>query len=187
MKTYLIQIACILSLVLNLNAQENLQIDVTKSELKWSGEYTFYFGGHDGFIKFQEGYFIKTGNQITGGYFIIDMNSITNSDIKEEDANEGLVSHLKNPDFFDVEQFSKATLKITNVEYHNATDMKVYADLTIKNITNPVSFQAQVNFEKQQLITKFKIDRVLWGINYNSKLKDGAISDAIGFEVLLSL
>ena len=37
------------------------------------------------------------------------------------------------------------------------------------------------------MTTKFKIDRTLWGINYNSKLKDQAISDAIGFEVKLSL
>ena len=42
------------------------------------------------------------------------------------------------------------------------------------------------------MITKFKIDRTLWGITFNSKevegkLKDGLISDAIGFEVLISL
>ena len=39
-------------------AQEKLSINTSKSELKWSGEYTFYFGGHHGTIAFKEGYFI---------------------------------------------------------------------------------------------------------------------------------
>ena len=76
---------------------------------------------------------------------------------------------------------------ITNVEYHTSTTMKIYADLTIKSITQPVSFQAEVDFSKQEMTTKFKIDRMLWNISYNSNIRDGAISDAIGFEVVLSL
>ncbi|WP_298894642.1 YceI family protein [uncultured Psychroserpens sp.] len=168
-------------------AQQKLTIDTSKSELKWSGEYTFYFGGHNGTIDFKNGHFIKTGDAITGGEFTIDMNSITCDDIKTADANESLVNHLKDPDFFDVAKFSEAILKITNVTYHDPTHMKIFADLTIKGITLPIEFQAEVDFEKEQMTTRFKIDRMRWGINYNSKLRDGAISDAIGFEVTLNL
>ena len=35
--------------------------------------------------------------------------------------------------------------------------------------------------------TRFKIDRKRWNVNYKSKFKDGAISDAIGFEVSIKL
>ncbi len=168
-------------------SQEELKISISKSELKWFGEYTFYFGGHDGTIQFKEGHFIKAKDKITGGEFVIDMNSIINLDIKTEEANTGLVDHLKDPDFFDVKNFPTAKLVITKVTYHDATHMKIYADFTIKGITLPIDFQAEVDFKKEQLTTKFKTDRMRWGINYNSKLKDGAISDAIGFKVKLSL
>lgn len=168
-------------------SQEKLNIDVDKSEIKWIGEYTFYFGGHDGTIKFKEGNFIKTKNKITGGEFVIDMNSITNTDIKTEEANTSLVNHLKDPDFFDVEKFPISKLVISKVEYHDANHMKIYANFTIKGITLPIDFQAEINDEKQQMKAKFKIDRMRWGISYNSKLRDGALSDAIGFEIKLRL
>ena len=53
----------------------------------------------------------KTNDVITGGTFIIDMTSIVCDDIETADANEGLVNHLKDPDFFDVENFKEAKLK----------------------------------------------------------------------------
>lgn len=187
MKTYIITVALILSTISFLNSQEQLNLNVSKSQIKWYGEYTFYFGGHEGLINFEDGFFIKTNSKITGGEFTIDMNSITCLDIKEQDANESLVNHLKDPDFFDVTKFPKAKIVITNVEYNTSTTMKIDADLTIKNSTHPISFQAEVDFSKKEMITKFKIDRMLWDISYNSNIRDGAISDAIGFEVLLSL
>lgn len=187
MKPILITVALILSSISILNSQEKLIIDASKSQIKWFGEYTFYFGGHEGYISFGEGYFIKTNEVITGGEFSIDMQTIICLDIKDDEANEGLVNHLKDPDFFDVINFPKASIVITNVEYHDQTQMKVDADLTIKGITKPISFQAEVDFKKKQMTTKFKIDRMKWGITYNSDIKDSAISDAIGFEVKLSL
>ena len=187
MKTRILLCMLAFSFVYLGQAQEKLDIDTSNSQLKWSGEYTFYFGGHDGTISFKEGYFIKTKDVITGGTFIIDMNSIICDDIKTADANESLVNHLKDPDFFDVAKFPEAKLKINSVNYHDPTHMKIFADLTIKGITLPIDFQAEVNFEKAQMTTRFKIDRMRWGISYNSKMRDGAISDAIGFEVKLSL
>ena len=183
----------IIALVLALYAisisygQEKLNIDVTKSEIKWFGEYTFYFGGHEGTISFKEGHFIKSNGKITGGEFIIDMTSIICTDMDSKEAQEGLVSHLKDSDFFEVNNYETASLVIENVKYHDSNHMKIYADLTIKGITVPVNFQAEVNFEEEIMITQFKIDRMKWGISYNSKIKDNAISDAIGFKVKLSL
>ncbi|WP_052184148.1 YceI family protein [Psychroserpens sp. Hel_I_66] len=168
-------------------AQEKLVIDVKKSEVKWNCDYTFYFNGHNGLINFKEGYFTKSNEVIIGGEFIIDMNSITCLDIDKQDSNESLVNHLKDPDFFNVEQYETAALKINSVKYHDKKRMQIFADLTIKGITNPISFQAEVDYKEKTMTTKFKIDRTLWGVNYNSNMKDGAISEAIGFEVILSL
>jgi polyisoprenoid-binding protein YceI len=169
------------------NAQEKLTINTSKSSLHWYGYYTFYFGGHDGTITLSEGHFIKTNDKITGGEFIIDMNSIKSTDIKNKKANKSLVNHLKDPDFFDVKKHPLAKLIITKVNYHDATHAKIEANLTLKGITKAINFQAEFNFKEQSMTTKFKIDRTRWGVNYNSRLKDGAISDAIGFEVTIRL
>lgn len=172
---------------LSLNAQEKLQINPQKSSIHWYGYYTFYFGGHDGTIDIKEGYFIKKNQKISGGEFIIDMTTIKSTDIENEEANKSLVDHLKDPDFFDVKKYPLGKLVITKVEYHDATHAQIHANLTLKGITEPVRFQAEFNFKTRTMTTKFKIDRTRWGVNYNSKLKDSAISDAIGFEVSISL
>lgn len=178
---------CITFLATISNAQEKLNINITKSSLKWIGEYTFYFGGHDGFINFKEGYFIKTKDLLTGGEFIIDMNSITNRDIKTKKGNESLVMHLKDSDFFDVKKYPLAKIVITSVEYFEDKSMRIRANLTIKGITKPIRFNATPNYQDRSLTAKFKIDRRDWNVNYKSKFKDSAISDAIGFEVILKL
>jgi len=192
MKKYILLLAFVTSSIPFLNAQdelyqqEQLPISISKSDIKWSCDYSFYFSGHFGFVKFKEGYFTKADGKISGGTFTIDLHTLKATDMNT-DGNKGLTDHLKDSDFFEVTKFPTAILVITSVSYHDATGFKAKADLTIKGITQPVEFQAELDFEKKTMKTKFKIDRTRWGINYNSKLKDKAISDAIGFEVTLSL
>lgn len=174
------------------SSEELLMINPSKSKIKWFGEYAFYFGGHDGKIDLKEGYFIKTNGSITGGLFVIDMNTIKSLDMDKEDARKDLDNHLKNEDFFEVNTYPTAKIEFTKVTYESDTQLKIFANLTIKNMTKPINFYADVDYKKELMTTKFKIDRTLWGITYNSKeiegkLKDGLISDAIGFEVSLSL
>ena len=192
MKKVLLFIAITIGFLFNSNAQEQLKIDTTKSQIKWSCDYAFSFGGHFGIVNFKEGHFIKTLDQITSGSFTIDLNTIAAKDMDDERGNNGLTEHLKNEDFFDVKNHQTATINITRTKYHNKTQLKVFADLTIKGITKPITFQAEIDYEKAVMTTKFKIDRTQWGINYNSKgaignVGNSLISDAIGFEVELSL
>ena len=187
MKTLVLLFTTALQLNTTFFLEEKLPINHTKSTIKWMGEYTFYFGGHEGFINFKEGYFIKKNDVVSGGEFVIDMNSITNTDIKEKEGKEGLVNHLKDPDFFDVKKFPLVKISITKVEYSDKNHARFEANLTIKGITKPVNFQAEFNYEQKELKTRFKIDRKKWNVNYESKFKDGVISDAIGFEVSIKL
>ena len=187
MRKIIIAIVCTFCLTTQNNAQEKLNIDTSKSSIKWIGELTFHFGGHDGFISFKEGYLIKTDDKITGGEFIVDMNSIINTDIKQQEGKDNLVKHLKEPDFFDVERFPLAKLTITKVEYSDPTHARIEANFTLKDITNPINFRVEFNSEEQKMTTRFKIDRRAWNVNYKSKLRDYAISDAIGFEVEVKL
>ncbi|MFY7671783.1 YceI family protein [Tenacibaculum sp. MEBiC06402] len=169
------------------NSQEKLPINIEKSTIKWIGELTFHFGGHDGFIQFNEGYFIKTDDKITGGEFTIDMNSMTNTDIKQEEGKKNLIDHLKDHDFFDVKKHPLTKLLITKVTYSDETHARIEANLTLKGITKPINFNAEFNYQDKTMFTRFKIDRRKWNVYYTSKVKDYAISDALGFEVTVKL
>jgi polyisoprenoid-binding protein YceI len=186
MQYVLISFIIFTSLSLTGQSQKTYQLNPTKSILEWRGTYTFYFGGHEGNVSFKKGELHTTNNNITGGFFEIDMNTITNSDIETPESNESLVDHLKNEDFFDVKKYPTAKLKMTKVIYsENVNEHKIFADLTIKGITQAIEFNAFADEVKKQLKTKFKIDRTLWGITYNNRLKNEALSDAIEFDVLL--
>ncbi len=187
MKKYILAFIITIFSFVTTFSQEKIKIDTSKSSIKWIGEYTFYFGGHNGFINITEGHFTKTNDVISGGEFTIDMNSITNTDIKHKKGNKSLVNHLKDPDFFNVKKYPLAKVIITNVEYFEDKSMRIKANLTLKGITKPIKFNAIPNYKDKSLTSKFKIDRRAWNVNYKSKMKDGAISDAIGFEIKLNL
>jgi polyisoprenoid-binding protein YceI len=102
----------------------------------------------------------------------------------------GLDGHLKNEDFFDVENHPEATIAITSTQAvsdeENGDYVMATADLTIKDITNTVTFP--IYSEESLDVAKITIDRTLWDIRYGSNkffddLKDKAIKDEIDFEV----
>ncbi|MFD1292316.1 YceI family protein [Lutibacter holmesii] len=160
------------------------------STLKWKGYKPT--GSHDGAVAIKEGSLIVSEGALTGGSFTFDMTAITVLDIPaEEESNAKLVGHLKNKDFFDVENNPTASFAITSVE--GAT---VKGNLTIKEITKPIEFAA-VLAETESGIEfigdTFKIDRTKFGIEYKSKsifddLKDKFIDDEfeISFKVQAS-
>ncbi|SNR14032.1 YceI family protein [Tenacibaculum jejuense] len=187
MRKIIILFVSLFSLLTGIEAQEKLTINTENSTIRWIGEYTFHFGGHDGYIQFKEGFFIKKGNKITGGEFVIDMNSMTNNDIKEQEGKDSLINHLKDPDFFDVPKYPIAKLEILTIEYFKNNKGKIHANMTIKEITKPITFNAEFNYDKKEMFARFKIDRRDWNVSYKSKFKNGAISDAIGFEVTINL
>ncbi|GAB3820409.1 YceI family protein [Pontibacter rugosus] len=162
-------------------------VDVAKSDIKWHAKKVT--GEHMGNIALQSGQMLVEGNKVVGGTFVIDMNAMTCSDIKDAEYNGKLIGHLKSDDFFSVEKNPTATFKITSVKSNagaaagkpNAT---VTGDLTIKGITKPVSFPATVAVKNGIATAKgdVTIDRSKFDIRYGSKsffdnLGDKAIND----------
>lgn len=164
-----------------------VELEIEKSVINWKGSNLFKLKKHYGTVNFKSGYVLKKNGNILGGEFVIEMNTITNTDGK---FNEILVSHLKNEDFFDIKKHPLANLKINKVEFNMDETLKLTGDLTIKGITKEIQFDASFNVidGNEVMSTKFEIDRTNWGINYESQgtlgnLKDNIISDTIKFEV----
>jgi polyisoprenoid-binding protein YceI len=179
--------------VAGLQAQTKAEVDVTKSTLEWEG--SKLTGKHNGTVKIQSGALDLKGGTITGGSFIIDMNSIACLDIENADYNAKLVGHLKDDDFFNTEGFPTATLKITKVaklkEGSTVGTHNIYADLTIKGKTNPIIFPATVSVDAKGKVSAkatFIVDRSKYDVRYGSpsffpNIGDKAISNDMNFTV----
>ncbi|GHA52928.1 YceI family protein [Pontibacter akesuensis] len=168
-------------------------VDVAKSDLKWHAKKVT--GEHMGNIGLKSGQMLVEGNKIVGGTFVIDMNAMTCSDIKDAEYNGKLIGHLKSDDFFSVEKHPTATFKITEVKSNakaaagkpNAT---VTGDLTIKGITKPVSFPATVSVRNGVATAKgdVTIDRSKYDVRYGSNsFFDGLGDKAIMDEFVVTL
>lgn len=158
--------------------------DASASTIAWKG--TAPTKSHNGTISVSEGSLAMDGGKLTGGNFIIDMNSIVCLDIENEEYNGKLVGHLKSADFFDVENNSFSAFAITGVEDKEGKTM-VKGNLTMKGIKKNIEFPATLSVEGDAVSftsEAFTIDRTEWDIKYNSgkffeDLKDKLINDNI--------
>jgi polyisoprenoid-binding protein YceI len=142
---------------------------------------------HTGTVSLSEGGLQIEGNKVSGGKFTIDMNTINVTDL-EGGMKTKLEGHLKNDDFFSVDKFKTANLTILSVDGDN-----IKANLTIKGITNEVTFPAKIVFGADGTVTAsadINIDRTKFDIRYGSdsffdNLGDKAIDNNIIFKVIL--
>jgi len=119
------------------------------------------------------------------------MNSMVCTDIEGEGAKK-LVGHLSSPDFFNTAEYASAVFNLHSISPNDDGSHTVSGDLTIKGITNEISFPATVSNADGTLTATaaFAIDRTKWDIKYGSgsffdNLGDKAIYDDINFELSL--
>lgn len=170
-------------------------VDANASTITWKGSKPA--GTHEGTINVQSGSMqVAADNTITGS-FVIDMNSITVTDL-EGDGKTSLEAHLKGAaegkedHFFNVAKYPTASFEITGVSDKAGAKM-MQGNLTIKGKTKNIEFPVAytVGGDTMTLGSKtFTIDRTQWGIEFMSKsvfddLKDKFISDAM--EITISI
>ncbi|MCV9933434.1 YceI family protein [Flavobacterium sp. LS1R47] len=183
LKTIALALVVALSSV-SINAQTK-KVDVKTSTVKWVGKKVT--GEHSGTVNLKDGALVFKGKKLAGGTFTVDMTSINATDLSGEYQGK-LNGHLKADDFFGTEKFPTAKLVFKTIGA-KATDVyTVTADLTIKGITKPVTFDITVN--GNTATTAFKVDRTKYDIKYNSgnffeNLGDKTIND--DFELTVAL
>ena len=160
-------------------------VDADASKMAWIGEKVT--GQHNGVIDIKNGEFVVDGESMSGT-FVIDMNSITVLDIPVDNENHAkLTGHLKSDDFFSVGTYPEATFTVTKMLPYRAREgetanYKITGDLTIKGITNEISFPAQVVIDGDQFsaIADFSVDRSRWNVRYGS----GSFFDNLGDKLI---
>lgn len=184
---------------LNANAESPdgavYKLDSENSKINWKG--TKPGGEHYGYIDVVKGSMSMDGETISGGTFTIDMNSIVNEDLTNENFNDRLLGHLKSEDFFHTEVHPNAYFGITSItEQHSATDdftanRMVTGDLTIRGIKKEISFPAYIEIDKDVVKTKtgeIVLDRTEWNVNFQSRKVFANLADSfIHDEMIITL
>ena len=144
---------------------ENQKFEIvgTQSNIDWVGKKVT--GAHNGTIAIKEGELVLNNGKLTSGKFFIDTTSIKILDITDPATNAQFFGHLASDDFFSIEKYPEAVLKINTV-----SDNRITADLTIKGITNPIAFDVVINVNGDILIAtgKLVIDRTKYGMKFRS-------------------
>ena len=157
------------------------KVDVTKSVINWTGKKVT--GEHHGTIAIKEGNLEVNNSKITGGKIVMDMPTIADVDLTDAGMNAKLIGHLKSDDFFGVVNFPTSEFIITKAEA-NGNNYTFTGNMTIKGITNPVSFTATSSKDGKNNVYKgsLTVDRSKYNVRYGSKsffndLGDKVIND----------
>lgn len=166
-------------------AQTNKKVNAEKSSINWIGKKIT--GQHNGTVNLKDGTLVFKGDKLAGGKFTVDMTTISTKDL-EGDWAAKLDGHLKSDDFFSTDKHPIANLDFKKIADKGNGVYTIYADLTIKGITNPVSFDMTV--KGNSATAKLVIDRTKFDIKYKSgsffeNLGDKTIYD--DFELNVSL
>lgn len=168
--------------------------DTSSSRIRFTGHGVGK--NHPGVFKLSSGTVAVSGEQITGGNFVINIKSM---ELEEKGGmfDEKLRPHLMSGDFFDADKFGTAKFEITKVEPYtpgandtsiiDGANVRISGNFTLKDITKNISFPARVDLDGNTLKAKgnFDIDRRQWNMNYgNDKtLGDKFISETVNIEL----
>jgi polyisoprenoid-binding protein YceI len=169
----------------------NYTIDPAASTLGFTGT-MLGVKAHTGTLNFTSGSFSTDKGLLTGGEFTVDMKNYTLADTNyapdgsEQGTKANLMGHLMSGDFFNVDSFPTAALKITSVTGNTAT-----ADLTVRGITNSETITDIVITPNEadgsvKATGKLTFDRQKYGVAWSSGSQDYVLGDNIDITVELS-
>ena len=124
-----------------------------------------------------EGTFTVAENPLESAVAVdIDWSSVTTGEPKRDE-------HLRSPDFFHVEKFPKITYRSTGVRHIKGEDWALDGELTVQDVTRPVSLDLEFNGAERDpwgnvkagFSGTTKINREDFGLNYNAVLETGGV------------
>ena len=169
------------------------KVDTMNSRVEWKGykvlksDQTTHFG----VIRFESGDVTVKDGKLQSGKFVADINTLENVDLKDdEEMKVKLEGHLKSADFFEVEKFPTASYEITKVTEAKSGDYNTILDgnLTIKGITKPVQFKANVTVQNENVSIATEptdINREDYGLKFEISLENGLLNKEINLQVLI--
>ena len=155
---------------------------IDDSELSWIGT-ELSTKTHTGTIDFTDGTIVVDSNNTISGNVRINMSTINVTDLQGR-SKEMLERHLRSSDFFEVESFSEAKFSFISKSFDKLSNqISFVGDLTIKDITNPISFNATLletsPFLKAKAVLSFDRSK------YNVRFRSGNFFENLGDKLIL--
>lgn len=139
-------------------------IDMQASRVGWTGRNLL--NKHHGSIAIRSGELVFQNGRLTRGSVVLDPNELVCDDL-DAPLQDVLITHLQGHDFFDTAVHPEIRIGITG-----STEDEVFADLTIKGITHPVTIPIAAGLTPDGLPAAqgtIAIDRTRWNVLYGSK------------------
>lgn len=110
-----------------------------------------------------------------------------------ETGNPDRDGHLRSPDFFNADQYPTITFRSTKVEAGTSGTWAVTGDLTVRDVTRPVTLQVDFDGanaspfgdERIAFSAATEVDREDWGLTWNLTLETGGV--LVGRKVRIEL
>lgn len=177
------------------SAGANMPIDTGLSHIQFTG----YGVGknHPGRFHLASGNVSVMDNRVTGGEFVVNINSLMLEE-QAEIVQVKLKPHLLSDDFFNAATYGTAKFVLTKVESYTAgyakdssvidgANMTISGNLTLKDVTKNITFPAKVEMSGDILTAKanFTIDRRDWSMVYGNdkSLGNKFISEKVNVEL----
>lgn len=159
-----------------------------KSTIAWVGKKVLY--SHNGEIKLKEGSVSFDNGSIRACDLVVDMSSITNKDIEDEEERNKLLTHLRSEDFFDVANHPEARFSLSSSEVSSGKG-KASGELTIKGVSKTSNVQNVIvarSGDKNVIITGIMLfDRTDFNVRFGSgKFFDNLGDNLIKDEVIIN-
>ena len=155
---------------------------IDDSELSWIGT-ELSTKTHTGTIDFTDGTIVVDNDNTISGNVKINMSTINVTDLQGR-SKEMLERHLRSSDFFEVESYSEAKFSFISKSFDKLSNqISFVGDLTIKDITNPISFNATLletsPFLKAKAVLSFDRSK------YNVRFRSGNFFENLGDKLIL--
>ncbi|MDO9374261.1 MAG: YceI family protein [Ferruginibacter sp.] len=147
---------------------QTFKLATAQSEIAWIGRKVT--GAHNGTIAIEKGWLNFSNDQLVGGQFIIDTTSINILDISDPATNAQFAGHLASDDFFSSAKYPTASFEIVSAKQKTGGNYDITGNLTIKDITYPVNFDATIVNDGQTVNASGKIvvNRTLFDMKFRS-------------------
>lgn len=147
--------------------------DIAQSVIRWTGRNLF--NHHHGTVPLASGELVIEHGVLKSARFTIDMDRIVCEDLTDPTWNAMLIRHLRDADFFDVENHPLATFEADEaIPLPGCTDGTpthlLRGRFTLRGITHPLEFPivAAAAGDRVTAQGQFELDRTLYGSLYGS-------------------
>jgi polyisoprenoid-binding protein YceI len=165
-------------IIISFSYSQSLTVNKTQSLIRWYGE-ELTGKTHFGNLSFKEGRIELQDGLIIGGNFVVNMTSLSVEDLSGG-AKARLEGHLRSDDFFSVDKYPEATLKISQKAKVEGDVQKLYGELTIKGIKHAVDFSI-ILVDKKTATANLTFDRS----KYNVRFRSGSFFENLGDKLIL--